>query len=392
MPSPIIRNEDGEEVCAKTHSAFIMDRGGKRRIGELTNLNLVRWERVRDDISSSLVQLSASSCSAQAELLEKIEPKRHEMCIYRGDERVWEGPINRAAWRPWGMELAAQDVAAYLFGRPLSKAWSSAYPATEPVTQRMMRIIEHELNQPFSYLASDGETHVQVPAWEQLDPPANVWPHVVRHAFPNEAETSAATEPFQMSVGEHLDNFARYGGIDYTAIGRSIHLWDTSRSFTQTRTVTSADFGGEVTVTAYGADFAALAFTVAQDGRYGGAGQNSDYYGPWAKIFTVYDEDETHPPSQADLNSQASRNLSGRNPVPVEVRVPDNSTVKLGSGLEIWHLVPGAHVPLLATLNSRKVSQMQKIQRVTVAEDGNGESIKLTLTPATREDSNEEVQ
>jgi hypothetical protein len=117
-----------------------------------------------------------------------------------------------------------------------------------------------------------------------------------------------------------------------------------------------------------------------------------DYYGPWTKMFTVYDEDESHPPTQADLNSQARRNLTGRSPVPIEVRVPDNSTLKLGPGLSFDQLVPGTTMPLLATLNSRQVSQDQKLDKLTVTEDSTKETIQVTLVPTTKPDSDEEEE
>jgi hypothetical protein len=380
--------------CVELHHVYITDRGGERRVAELVDLTLVRWGRVRDDISQAYVILQGGACAAQADILRNIEPKRSEMVIYRGTERVWEGPVNRIGWHSDWVEIDAHDIADYVFARPLSVEWDNSYGSVAgptEVTTRLEQIINYEFTNPFSYLADDGVTPVVVPAWESLTTPANVQPHVVAHHFPNEARTSAKTSPFQMTVGEHLDNYARSGGIDYTVIGRALHIWDVSRpAMGQTQTLTEADFYGEIIVTAYGSDFAAIGFTVAQDGRFGGAGSTSDYYGPWAKIFTVFDEDNTDPPTQADLNSQARRNLFGRNPVPVEVRVPDNSGIRLSSGLTINDLVPGVYMPLLATLNARQMSQMQKLDHMTVEEGPEGETISVTLIPATRSDSDEE--
>jgi hypothetical protein len=50
-------------------------------------------------------------------------------------------------------------------------------------------------------------------------------------------------------------------------------------------------------------------------------------------------------------------------------------------------LVPGARIPLRATLLTLKVSQMQKLDRVVVTEDGeSGEKIAVTLYPASAND------
>jgi hypothetical protein len=376
--------------CVELHHAYITDRGGQRRIAELVDLTSVRWSRTRDAMSEASIIVQGGSCVAQAGLLSSIEPKRNELVIYRGDERVWEGPVNLVGWHSDYVEINAHDVMEYVYGRPLSKVWDNNYPNTTEVTSRLEEILDYEFTTPFTYLASDGVTPINVPAWESITPPANVLPHIVAHHFPNEARTSARTTPFQMTVGEHLDNYARSGGIDYTVIGRAIHIWDVSRDLGRTKTLTEADFFGEIVVSAYGSSFAAVGFTVAQDGRFGGAGSNSDYYGPWAKIFTVFDEDETNPPTQADLNSQALRNLYGRSPVPVEVRIPDNSGIRLSASLGINDLVPGVHMPLLATLNARQMSQMQKLDKMECTETSEGESITVTLIPATRPDEDDE--
>lgn len=376
--------------CVEQHHAYITDRGGQRRIAELVDLTSVRWTRTRDAMSDASIVVQGGACVAQADILKNIEPKRNELVLYRGDERVWEGPINLVGWHSDYVEINAHDVMEYVYGRPLSIEWNNNYPNVTEVTQRLENILEYEFTNSFSYLANDGVTPIVVPAWEAINPPANVLPYVVCHHFPNEARTSAKTTPFQMTVGEHIDNYARSGGIDYTVIGRALHIWDVSRDLGRLKTLTEADFFGEIIVTAYGSDFAAVGFTVAQDGRFGGAGVNSDYYGPWAKIFTVFDEDETNPPTQSDLNSQALRNLYGRSPVPVEVRVPDNSGIRLSPGLTINDLVPGVHIPLLATLNARQVSQMQKLDKMEVVETAEGETINVVLIPATKPDQDDE--
>jgi hypothetical protein len=359
--------------CAEKHTVFITDRGGAQHVAQLVDLASVEWSRVRDDISEAYITIRGGACSAQASTLAGIEPKRHEMVIYRGEERVWEGPIMRVGWHSDWVEIAAHDVIEYVFGTPLTKQWNNAYPNIAPVTTRMQAIMEYEMK-----------------VWERLSPPANVLPYLVIHHFPNEAKTSAVTTPYQMTIGEHLDNYARSGGIDYTVVGRAIHIWDTSRWIGQTRRVTEADFFDEVIITAYGADLATKAYVVANDGRYGVAASSDAYYGPWAKIFTVYDEDDSNPPTQADLDSQAKRNLSGRNPVPVEVRVPDNSSVRLSEGFSFRDMVPGVRVPLLATLNARQMSQMQKLNSVKVTEDAEGENVQVVFVPATRPDSEDE--
>lgn len=358
--------------CVSGHRVFVYDRGGMNKIAELNNLAQVKWGRRRDEFSEASVILSGSSCSDQADILSGIEPKRHELVIFRGSQRVWEGPIWRVAWGAETVEIFAHDVVAYLHGTPMTQIYSNAFPNTGTVTGRIENIINTEM-----------------PLWEVLDPPANVLPFLNVHHYPNEAETTAVTKAFEMTVGEHLDNLAHRSGIDFTTVGRAIHIWDVSRNLGKTRTLTEEDFMGEIIITAYGADHTEVAYVVGEDGAYGEAHDTEyiGYYGPWTKIFTVFNEEGTDAPTQSELNSQAQRNIAGRSPVPVEVRVPDNSSIRLTHDLTIDDLVCGVQMPLRATLNARKLTQLQRLDVLNVTETAEGEDIQVTLSPATKPDS-----
>jgi len=369
--------------CVAGHTVYVYDRGGMMRVAQLLDVSEVRWTRDRDSVSEANIRIEGDACSEQAAILAAIEPKRSEIVIYRGEDRVWEGPVWRVGWHANYVEINAHDVMAYVMATPLSKEWDNRFRAdyddegnpiviyTQPteVTTRISNILNYELDR-----------------WEVLSPPANIKPHLSFHHFPNEARTSAYTIPYEMTVGEHIQALGRTAGIDWTVLGRSIHVWDVSRSLGKTRTLTEADFFSEVIVTAYGADMAAEVYVVGRNGKYGHASAPSPYYGPWTMILTPYNEEGTQEPTQGELDSQAKRNLNGRMPVPVEVRVPDNSGIRLNASLTIHDLVPGVQVPLLATLNARKMSQLQKIDKVTVTETPVGETVQVTLTPATKPD------
>jgi len=383
-----------ESFCT-THSAMIFDRGGSRRIGQLVKVSNIQWNRSRDKISEASVTIEGTACSDQRGFISRIASKRHELVIYRGEDRVWEGPIYRISDTGFSVTIAAKDVCSYLFGTALTRVWDNTYGSVAGPTEvstRLGQIIEYEMNAPRVGRTKD-DAVIAIPGWESLDPPVNILPYLTVHHFPNEARTAALTDAFEMTVGEHLSSMARTSGIDFTAIGRAIHIWDTSRNIHQTRTLTEADFLGNIIVTEYGADHTQGSYVVGQDGMYGETinPDNFDFYGPWMTIYNAYNEEQTAAPTQAELNSQAARNLSGRSPAPVEVRVPDNSTIRLNDTLRITDLVPGARIPLLATLNARARDQDQKLDHVRVVETAEaGETISVTLTPATRQDSDEE--
>lgn len=112
--------------CITRHTAFIYDRGGRRRIGTIGDISEIRWSRVRDGISEANVRLEGESCGKNAALLENARTKRHELVIFRGDERVWEGPLSRIATHSTWAEFHAKDPLWYLFGQPLTQGWSNA--------------------------------------------------------------------------------------------------------------------------------------------------------------------------------------------------------------------------------------------------------------------------
>lgn len=390
-----------KQKCITNHRAFIFDRGANRRISPIVNLSEVEWNRTRDGVSDAKIRIEGDYCTRQMKVIEGVRSKRHELILYRGLSRVWEGPIFGVETGTGYAEIRARDVLSYLGGQPLTQTWDNTEATgvgSQPVTTRMGNIITYEMTHGRTQQVWDGLAWVDyaVPAWESVDPPINVVPYLdVRH-FPNEAQTSMKTVPYQMSVLEHLKERARYGGMDYTALGRKILLWDTSRNLGRIRTLTAADFlGARPIVSEYGADHTQAAYSVGSDGSYGQAlnPDNLDYYGPWTTMYTVYNEDATDAPTQAELDSQARRNTSGRSPAPLEVRIPDNSSIVLSDTLTIDMLVPGVQVPLLATLNARNISQMQKLDHVRVSERADsGESVQVILTPATKPDIDDEEE
>lgn len=370
--------------CIAGHTVYIYDRGGMTRVAQILDVTQIKWERDRDGVSEATIMVTGSACSAQADILAAIEPKRSEVVIYRGADRVWEGPVWRVGWHSDRVEINAHDIMAYILATPLSREYDNRYrdnydpdtgdnlgPLTRPieVTTRIDTILQHEMQ-----------------IWETLSPPVNILPHLQIHHFPNEARTTAYTVPFEMTVGEHIEHLAHYSGVDFAVVGRSLHVWDVSRYLGRTRLLTEADFFNEVVITAYGADMTTSVYVIGKDGAYGHAEDPSAYYGPWTMILTAYNEEGTADPTQSELNSQAERNLSGRVPVPVEVRIPDNSGIRLSESLTINDLVPGVQMPLLATLNARRLSQMQKLDHLVVTETADGETVQVTLTPATKPD------
>ena len=61
-----------------------------------------------------------------------IASKRHELVIFRGNDRVWEGPIFRISDEGSQITIVAKDVTAYLFGTALSRIWDNSTAGDGP--------------------------------------------------------------------------------------------------------------------------------------------------------------------------------------------------------------------------------------------------------------------
>lgn len=107
--------------CVVRHSVVVYDRGGSRRVTPLVDLTEVKYERRLSAVSKAHVLLLGHACDQQAQALRSIHARRHELVIFRGDERVWEGPITQVKWTGDGVRIDASDVTEYLFGTPLSR-------------------------------------------------------------------------------------------------------------------------------------------------------------------------------------------------------------------------------------------------------------------------------
>ena len=388
------------EPCVARHKVRIFDRGGKTPVTSLIDLAEVSWGRVMDSISVTDITLSGRACEAQAVDLRKIEPRRHEMVVYRGRERVWEGPIVRSESYGSSFKVSAIDVLGYLQFTALSQDWPAPPVGPTLMVDRIEQIIRHELTTDYVMMTNDGP--VVVTRWENLDPPINVLAYL--EVGPGVTHTTAATEAFQKTVGEHMHDLGQSIGVNYTTVGRKIVVWDGELS--STRTLTEKDFNGDLGVIKDGSSMHTISHTSAQQQEQGAppmvghAANDLSYYGPWEAIATVEDTGGTTSSSDdsgsgsgsgssssgasyaskiSALNSQARRDLYGLYPVPAQLKTPDGSSFVLSDTLGINDLVAGTNVPVRAVHNITPVSQLQRLRSLKVTETPQGETITGSL-------------
>lgn len=391
---------DTNAKCVSRHTAYIYDRGATIRLGAVLDLSSVQWGRNKDAKSSATVALSSKkACAAQADFLKSIEPKRHELVLYRGDERVWEGPIAYAGSTSLGFTIKANDVTDYLDNTALTVDWPAPPVGPTLMVDRIRQIIEYELTTNYTADTNDGPVYVI--RWENLDPPINVLQYLDIGA--GVTKTSSDTVAFQMTLGQHLGNLSQSIGVSYTVVGRRIVVWDGYLS--QTRTLTEADFSGDFLVTKDGSGFATIAHVGAQQQTagvpeiVGHAANDLSYYGPWETVATTQGQasgggsgsgsgsggsgsGSGSAASQSALNSQARRALYGLYPVPRSLNTGSGATLLLSTDLGINQLVPGVTMPVRAAHNVIDVQQPQILNDMTVTEDPTNEVITVNLTAA----------
>lgn len=366
--------------------AFIYDRGGKVPRGqELTAQAVsITWSRVRDDKSEASVVLSGIDADMAA-FLDTVHTWMHELVIFRDGVRVWEGPITLTTDEVDGFTIHAQDCFAYLYRRIMRVGYDDSYQVINGEQTGIRTVVERAGLIVTNCLSYD-------------DP--NLLPYLTIISNSGDAPEARVVPDYAKTAYEEIDDMAANAGLDYTTVGRRIIFWDTHRAIGKLPEMRNGDFSADPIVSEYGM-LAANHYGVTDgSGIYGvaqrGIGDNGRplYYG-WLEMLSSSYGDEgvtvTDPTNltqakrdQISQNyaEQAERSIASRWPVPLIVRVPDNSQVMPHVNININNLIPGVWVPVRAQGTVRKIAQWQKLDTVTVTQDAQGEKVMITLSPA----------
>lgn len=360
---------------------YIYMRGGTQYVGEIRPVTDLSYDRKRDDIGTFLCHVTEWDPETR-EMLQSLKPWAHEIVVMRNGKRAFEGPIVRLSGNRTSLEIEAKDVMGYVYRRILRNGYNDSYQIVggqqvglHTVVYRAQRIITNALI---------------------YDDP-NVLPYLTPIHNPGDAIQSRITKAFTKTAWEEVDELAAKAGLDYSIAGRRIILNDTHRAIGRLPELSDGDFSEAPIVTVYGMQFA-TDFGVTNNNGYWGLATRHDSTlsetGYIEQLASEYGEsnpeggggEELTPGEIAaliqTLNAQAERNIASRYPMPVIVRVPDNSSLNPNVNLGINQLVPGVWAPLRSTQGLVQASQWQKLDSVTVKQDHNGESIQVVFSPA----------
>lgn len=376
---------DAATLGCGTHRAFIYKRGGEVRVGELSGISSLSWERLRDDVSNASVEVEDWGVDC-GELLKKLQTWAYELVIFRDNgysvERVWEGPITQIIYEQSKVTVRARDVMVYLYRRIIKNAMSDAGRG-DTVVSRAVRAIQ-------AGLAPDD-------------------PNLLRYLTPifghEDARQYRSTPAYSRTVYEEVDDMASNAGLDYTALGRSILVWGTRTAIGRLPEFRDADFGSAPIVSEYGMSFATRYAVSDGNGIWGEAfapgledvSGNDPVYGTVEMLSSTWasdseDEAGTYTPEgrakvERSFQDYSETSIADRYPPPVIVRVPENTTLNPDAVVSIQHLVPGVAIPLRSSGTLRSVRATQKLDSVRVTEQGGRETISVSMSPFSRQDN-----
>jgi hypothetical protein len=349
------------------YTVMAADRGGVTRLGQLTGLSSLRFNRVRDGTSECSMVLTGpdEECCG---LLADLRTARNEVVVYRNGARVWEGPITRLGYRPGVVEVDARDISWYVSRRILEREVDQVGRPVEAGALLYDLLLAHypRAGDPWGF---------------------NVGPWVTRVLGEDEARTAARIKAYSRTLFDVLDQYAHSGGIDYTVTGRRLVLWDTQTQVSVLPTITSDMIDGTVNVTEYGQELRTRSYVTTSEDTYSSAiaaQQWMDYYGPIDFVDTNVDEGggSPTPPDAPAMEEIATRLLNVGHPAPTRVWIGEDSRLDPCYPVEFSQLQAGAFVVLESVETCRRVSQWQKVQEVSVVWTPAGESVSISLVRA----------
>lgn len=364
-----------------TYKVMVYDRGGLIPRGEITPVTQISWGRKRDDISNCILQITEFG-SDGGEFMGTLRSWMHEIVLFRNGVRVWEGPITRITYFADAMEIEAKDVMAYLYRRIMRQGYNDSYNLVAGVQQGLKTVTNRAQLIMQNALGPD-------------DP--NVLGYLTVLSYPDDAQQSRTIPDYSKTAWEEIDDLAKTAGLDYVTVGRRVILFDTHRSIGRLPEMRDGDFSDPPVVTEYGMNLATSYGVTNTSGVFGvatpaGIADPDGPYGLVELLSSSYGENSSAGSDvltnadvaalQATLTGQAVRNIDGRWPTPLIVRVPDSAQVMPTANVGINQLIPGVWIPLRSTATLRQVSQWQKLDSMGVVVDKNGEKVTVTMSPA----------
>lgn len=362
--------------------------GGERWIADLAPLSSVRWERVRDDISTAEVAVPTTQC---CEVLSDLRTIRHELHIENNGEPVWEGPITRIEYGWDVTRIFAEDVLWAAKRTVIEESYDHSYPNIGDALERMEWLLAH------CYGRNE-------------DPWRMMGGHFHRVRGVNDPRTSRVVFKYQMYVWDDFDKYAEDYGTDYVVFNRDIYFWDTQLRWMILPPLDENHLSESPRITDYGNQLGTRGIVTNGRGYAGvstpSAASKVRYNGAVIDLLTT-NEVDGQPGLVVDANDNvvpdpaapqaptaqeiaqwtdtAARSVIDKDPSPLSIVVPDNVTLLPGAPWELRDLVPGAWFQVSTPMLCRSIDEWQRLEQVVVTEEApQGETVQFSASQAPR--------
>lgn len=337
---------------AGQNRAYIASRDGRSLLMEVPSTS-VRWGRALNAVSVTEVTVKPAQCTPA---LENAEPWAHNLVVFRDEERVWEGPLRNR----------------------LDTAGGLLFKATDPIGWTERRAVATQRN------VVGGLVRDQM-AWSVAQAFAADDPNVLAHLQLIGSATVTTDLAVQVAEKYHSDVLSDMGGNGgrFTALGRSIILWDEATSIGQLRDLSPENHllddvdlfkDGDLLGTQV---WARNDTGVVRTGIHSGGSPVDPRYG---QVDLIVASSATTP-AGVGRTAQSAANKSY--PVPLTIQVPGTAALQCSAPFPIRDLVPGVLVPVqTTTATSAVVWGMFMLTEVNVTqESGQDEVVTITLAP-----------
>jgi len=350
-----------------SHQVVIYARGGLTPLFELAPVSSVRWQRIRDDISTASATIPTQQCCDELGDLRAI---LHELHLVRDGVTVWQGPITRVEYEFEQVQIYAEDVLWQAKRMVLEQGYSQASPNQWNVVDRMHWLLNDQCY------------------WKNGDP-WHVTPHLHPIHGPSDPMTTRVTNAYQYTIWEDFDSYAENSGTDYTVVNRDIYYFDNQLAWHVIPDLDENYISQFPRVVEYGNSAATRHFITNGEGQAGWATQPDLGYGLVDTLSTRLSEGNTEGPTAEDIQNwrdSAAHHLSGLIPSPISVVIPANTTLLPGAAWTIEQLIPGSWFQINVETLCRTAVAWQRLHEVVVTEEAPaGESVQFTaVSPPTQ--------
>ena len=353
------------------HRAFVYERGGVNLITEIEPLSAVRWQRIRDDVSTAEITVPTHEC---CEILGDLRTTKHEIHLVRNDLPVWEGVVTRIEYEFDVARIFCADMLWQSTRTALDEGYNQAYPNIGNTIDRMDWLLRNK-------------------CYALYGDPWNVVPHLHPLHHAGDPRTSRIVNAWQFYVWEDFDKYAEDYGADYTVVGRDIFYFDNHLAWKIIPPLDERFISQFPRIVEYGNQAATRGIVTNGHGYAGTSSAPSTIIDEWGHVdWLITNENDGQldnvptPEEIATWSETAARNIGDRYPPPVAVVIPANTTLLPGSPWLMEDLVPGAWFQANVTRLCRTVSEYQRIHEVVVTEQApDGESVQFSAVSAPTE-------